>query len=241
MQEGNRESAMESADFTEYRKMKREEEVRASVGKIECDCLSAYTDKTRLKDICKSANSISLGAVVVYPAYVKACVSYLGNDPQTSLIAEISYPHGLDTTEIKVSALKRAIKDGVDEVEVCAPMQLIRDGNMAYFKRECKKLKKAAKHIPLRLVYDCAAMSEGQIIKLCNFAAEAGLPRIRLNGADGETLGAVKKALRDKCVLKADGVESFASFADFSVYGAEYMASKEALSLARVIAESNGV
>ncbi len=233
-----KEAALEEAeqsDFTEYRRMKREEEAQAGITKIECDCLSPYMDKTQLKDTCKNANALSLGAVVVFPAYVKPCVGFLGSDPQTALIAAISYPHGLDTTEVKMNAIKRAIKDGVDEVEVCAPMRMISDGNVAYFKRECKKIKKAAGRIPARLVIDCEVLRGAELNKICSIAVEAGITCLRLNGADGDVLAAVRKSLRDKCTLKADGVESFSSFARFVVLGADYMGSKNALALAKAV------
>ena len=70
----------------------------------------------------------------------------LGKDPQTSLIACISSPHGGDTTEIKVKAIKDAVKNGVDEVEVTAPIAYVKDANWGYVKRELKKLKGAYKH-----------------------------------------------------------------------------------------------
>ena len=225
----------EAAEFREYRRMKREEEARANVAKIECDCLSPYIDKTQLKETCKSAEGLALGAIVVFPAYVKACVSYLGKDPKASLIAEISYPHGLETTEVKVNAVKRAIKDGVDEVEVCAPVQLIKDGNFAYFKRECKKVRKAAKRIPVRLVFESRMLNASELAKACNVAADAGIHCVRLNGADGEIIAEVKQAVRGKCLIKADGVESFSSFANYCVMGADYLGSKSACSLANLI------
>lgn len=222
-------------EFKEYKRMKREEEARANVSKLECDCLSPYIGKQHLKDICKSADGISLGAVIVFPAHVKACVSFLGKDPKTSLIAEISYPHGLETTEVKVVAVKRAIKDGVDEVEVCAPVQIVKDGNLQYFKRECKKLKKAAKQIPVRLVLDCAILTPAELTKACVLAADSGIRCVRLNGADGELLSQVKQAVRGKCLIKADGVESFSAFANFCVMGADYLGGKDCISLANLM------
>lgn len=225
----------ESDEYREFRRLKREEEAKANLQKIECDCLSPYIDKLQLKETCKSADSLALGAIVIFPAYVKACVSYLGKDPKCSLIAEISYPHGLDSTEVKAVAIKRAIKDGVDEVEVCAPIQMIKDGNHAYFKHECKKVKKAAGRIPVRVAFDCSVLSPEELSKACIAAADAGVHCVRLNSTDGETIAAVKKAVRGKCLIKAGGVETFPVFANYCVMGADYLGSKNAISLANLI------
>ena len=222
-------------EYKEYKRMKREEEALANVGKIECDCLSTNSDKAELKQTCKNADAISLGAIVVYPALVKSCVSFLGRDPKTALIAAISYPHGMDTTATKVDSIKRAIRDGVDEVEVCAPVQLIKDGNLTYFKRECKKMKKAAKNIPVRLVFNCSLLSLGELSKACTIAADAGIVCVRLSGADGHVVSQIKKLLHGKCLIKADGVEDFSAFANYCVMGADYLGGKNALSLANLI------
>ena len=136
----------EDEQYREFKRIKRIEEAKASVLKIECDCLAPTVDRAYLKEICRDANTVELGSIVVFPAHVKSCVSFLGKDPKVSLIAAISYPCGADATEIKVAAVKRAVKDGVDEAEVSAPVSYIKDGNWGYVKREFKKVKKAGKN-----------------------------------------------------------------------------------------------
>ena len=225
----------EENEYKEFKRMKREEEAKANVSKIECDCLSPYSDKTHLKETCKNADRLALGAIVVYPAFVKSCASFLGKDPKCSLIAAISYPHGLDVTEIKVQAVKQAVRDGVDEVEVCAPIQLIKEGNLYYFKRECKKLKRAAKNRAVRIVFECSLLNTPELAKACATAADAGVHCVRLNGADSETVSAIKQAVRGKCLIKTDGVETFQSFASACVMGADYVSSKNACDLASLI------
>ena len=168
-------TASEEEQFKEFRRLKRREEAAANVAKLECDCLSPATDKTTLRELCRSANSMKLGGIVVYPYMVKACVAYLGADPQCSLIASISSKCGGDATEVKADAVKRAVKDGVDETEVWAPTFFIRDGNFVYLKRECKKLAKASRNRALRIVLDCAALREQEVLKACSVIAETGV------------------------------------------------------------------
>lgn len=226
---------MEEQVYREYKRIKSIEEAKANVLKIEYDCLSHYTDKATLKELCRRANKLSLGALVVFPAFVKACASFLGTDPQVSLVAAISYPYGADKTEIKASAVKQAVKDGVDEVEVCAPTAYIKEGNWSYFKRECKKLKKAAKTRAVRLVFDCVQLSEKELAKACAVAAETGVACVRLNGADGELLSRIKQSLNGKCRIKADKAESKDQFINFFVMGADAVNCTSACDLASLI------
>lgn len=225
----------EEEQYQEFKRIKRVDEAKASILKIECDCLSPYVDKNQLKETCKTADSLEIGAVVVFPNYVKACVSYLGKDPKVSLIAAVGYPYGEETTEIKAAAVKRAVKDGVDEVEVCAPTAFIRDGNLAYFKKECKKIKKAAKTCAVRVTFDCSILSDKELTKAACVAADSGINCLRLNNADGEVVSDVKAAVKGKCLIKAEKAETATAFATLCTRGADTVSCTRALDLAQYI------
>lgn len=229
------ESLSEDAQYREFKRAKKLEETKASLLKIEWDCVSPFTDKTVLKEACKSASAAGIGAIVVFPSFVKACVSFLGKDPQVSLICAVGYPYGGEVTEVKVAAVKRAVKDGVDEVEVCAPTAFIKDGNWAYFKRECKKLKKAAKAYALRIVFDSSIIGEKELLKAAAIAAEAGVNCLRLNNADGELIAKVKAALKGKSRIKAEKCDSAMSFANLTLMGADTVSCTSAIELANYL------
>jgi deoxyribose-phosphate aldolase len=223
----------DEVEFKEYKRLKRQEEALAMINRIEYDYLSRNIDKATLKNACRDFEKVGLGAVVVLPVYVKACVNFLGKDPSCALIAAISYPHGGDVIDIKVDAVKRAVRDGVDEVEVCAPLAAIKDGNYSYFKKECKKLKKAARHRALRIVIDCASLTESELTKACQCATDCGVVMLRLNNmTDSELLSRLKTAVKDKCLFKVDGGNDYTSFQERVVKGAQAVSCKNALDLA---------
>ena len=197
-------SSEEQKQFEEFKRLKFIEQTQAKISKIECDCLSPTIEKSALKQLCRDGDRLRMGGIVVLPAYVKACVGFLGNDPQCSLVAAISYPHGSDVTEVKAQAVKRAVRDGVDEVEVSVPYAVLKEGNMAYFKRECKKLAKAVRPMALRLLFDCSRLSEREILRACSCAAENGVNVIRLTECTPPFISAVKGAVKDKCLIKCD-------------------------------------
>ncbi|MGN0804952.1 MAG: hypothetical protein ACI4MS_06185 [Candidatus Coproplasma sp.] len=234
-QEGFEKVDYDDNNYYEYKKQNRIKTAKATILKIEYDYLSPNSDKFALKELCKSANNISLGAIVVPPALVKQCVGYLGKDPQVSLISAISYPHGMDTTDVKVSAVKRAVKDGVDEVEVCAPTVFIRDGNWTYIKKEFKKLKRAVKIRELRIVIDCAYLNEKDIVKCCNIASDAGVSCIRLINSYADMVMTVKNGLKNKCFIKAGKVESEIEFQDYVEMGSDFVNCKNALEFASML------
>ncbi|MGN0817387.1 MAG: hypothetical protein ACI4L9_00320 [Candidatus Coproplasma sp.] len=226
----------EQKQFLEFKRIKKEQEARAKVAKLECDFLSPYAEKSALKQLCKDGDRLGMGGIVVLPSMVKPCVAFLGRDPKCGIIAAISYPHGGDLTEVKAAAVKRAVKDGADEVEVCAPSSFLKDGNISYFKRECKKLKRAAKTRALRVCLDVAVLTDQEIVRAAACAADCGVNAVRISGfATSELIRTIKAAVKDKVGLKLDCGENAADYEQAVAVGATTVSCKSAVELATLI------
>lgn len=230
----------ELKQYNEYKRKLNLQTAEAQVSKLEYNLTDATTSKAILKKACQDANSLMLGAVCVLPNAARLCACYLGADPQTSLIACISYPHGGDVTKIKVKAVKEAIKDGVDEVEVTAPISSIKEGDWGYVKREFKALKKATKKSALRINIECNLLTPVELTKVCTVAADCGITSIRTSsGAYGQVgvdaITAIKNVVKDRCTIKADGATTIGDVETALGMGAGIVGSKNAVDLARLI------
>lgn len=234
----------EKLRFAEFKRKINCEAAHAQVAKIEYTLTEASADKAFLRRACQDATLLGLGAVCVLPNSVKPCVSFLGPDPQVSLIACISYPHGGDCTKIKVAAVKQAIKDGIDECEVTAPLACIKDGNWNLVKREFKKLKSASKGRGIRINLESGLLTEQELLKVCNIACSVGITALRTHSGfygdefNAETVSRVKTAVKDKCTVKADGVNTIYDMQTAVDMGAGVIGSKNAVDLARLILKS---
>ena len=229
----------ELQQFNEYKRKLNLQTAEAQVAKIEYSLVDATTNKSLLKKACQDANSLKLGAVCVLPNAVRLCSHFLGSNPQTSLIACISYPHGGDTTKIKVKAVKEAIKDGVDEVEVTVPVACIKEGDWGYVKREFKALKKATKKSALRINIECNLLAPAELTKVCNIAADCGITSLRTSSgfygsAKSDMITAIKNVVKDKCTIKADCVSTLVDVEAALSMGAGIIGSKNAPDIARL-------
>lgn len=226
--------------FEQFRKKTNAELARAQVSKLELDLCDPVAEKGFLKHACREANRLEIGAVCVYPSSIKACVNFLGDDPQASLIACISSPHGGDATPIKVDAVKRAVKDGVDETEVTAPIAQIKDGNWGYVRREFKKLKSAGKVRPVRINIESNLLSAQEIAKVCSVAADCGITALCAGSTaygevPQETVSRIRASVKDRCTLKVCGASDLTGLTAALNTGAESVGSKKALELAELI------
>lgn len=235
----------ELKQFNDYKRKLSMQAVQAEVGKIEYNLLEATTNKEILKRACQDANSLKLGAICVLPNAVRLCVRFLGSDPQTSVIACISYPHGGDTTKIKVKAVKQAIKDGVDEVEVTAPIACIKEGDWGYVKREFKALKKATKKSALRINIECNFLTPVELTKICTVAVDCGITSIRTSSGfygsafKADTISAIHNIVKDRCTIKADGVSTIGEAETAFTMGAGIVGSRNATNLARLFLKAS--
>ena len=234
-------SETELQQFNEYKKKLNQQAAEAQVGKIEYNLLDATITKALLKKACQEANSLKLGAVCVLPNAVRLCANFLGAEPQTSLIACISYPHGADTIKIKEKAIKEAIKNGVDEVEVTAPIACVKEGDWGAVKHEFKVLKKASKKIALRINIECELLTPAELTRICNLAADCGITSIRTSsgfygsGFKPDMIKAITSIVKDKCTVKADGVSTIGDVETALNMGAGIVGSKNAPDLAMLV------
>jgi len=67
--------------------------------------------------LCEKANNLGVKSVCVLPKMVKVAAEALSNSP-VLVCTVVSFPHGTDTTEQKLSETKQVIAAGADEVDM---------------------------------------------------------------------------------------------------------------------------
>lgn len=232
----------EQALYEDFKRKINMQAAQAQIKKLEYNLSDVTSGLSAIKAACADASNLRLGGVCVAPSFVKSCSAFLGSPRhrKSSVIACISYPNGGDTTDIKVKAVKRALKDGADEVEVTAPIAQIRDGNFQYVKREFKKLRRAVKNRALRISAECALLAKHDVMRLCLIAADCKVDSVKTassgwTGDDGKTIADIRSAVKDKCTIKAEGVSSVTELSTAIDMGAVVVGSKNAPSVARYI------
>jgi len=233
--------------YSQFRKKINAEAAKAQVKKLEYNLADVTSGLAAIKNGCADGNALELGGVCVLPCFVKNSAAILGFPRKCRLIACIGAPHGGDETAIKVKAVKRAVKEGADEVEVTAPIAHIRDGNFSYVKREFKKLRSACKKQALRIDLECPLLTKQEILKISALAADCGVNSVKTSsgvyqgGNEIEMISDIKSAVKDRCTIKAEGVATVLEMSSALEMGASVKGSKNAAAVARAILASNDV
>ena len=110
------------------------------------------------------ADALKLGfrGIVVHPCNVELVKELLAN--QTILtISVCDFPHGKGLIKSRVKDIKEILKLGVDEIDIVANIQYLREGNVRDFKKDLKAMTKAMEGKVLKIILEVDLLSEKQI------------------------------------------------------------------------------
>lgn len=211
----------EKTAFTEFKRTRKEAQVLLTLKKVISDASRRETDRASLKKICEFAKREKLGGVLVSPVNVAAAKKLLAGS-EVRLICLIG-GSGETLPAVKKYEAKRALRAGARELRLVPCYSALVGGNLAYLKREIKKVKRAAKGIKVCLSLEDHALGE-EDITLGTRAACGG-------GADGVAVRGEMELLLRAVEIGAGKIEVDCS----GVENAEQLRALQALGAARLV------
>lgn len=132
------------------------------------DC--TYTD---IKKLCDEAKTYGFASVCVPPYYVKEASKQL-EDNLTKVATVIGFPMGYSTTPAKVEEVKRAIVEGVDELDVVVNICAIKQNNWSYVKNDIDSMTRAA-HLRgkiVKIILEVGLLTPSELERVCQICNE---------------------------------------------------------------------
>lgn len=173
-------SAAEAVEYGEFKRAKREAEIAASLKKLIVDASRRETDRFALRSACEGARKLDVHGVLVSPVNV-APAKRLLEGSKTYVIGLIG---GTGETLISVKKLeaKSAIRQGARELRLVLCYSALRAGNASYLKKEVKKIRRAAKKLPLVVSLEDHSLGEEEIARGTRAACEGGAEAVCVRG-----------------------------------------------------------
>lgn len=183
--------------------------------------LSAYIDHTILKAdcstedvqrLCAEAESNDFFAVCIPPYFVHPAKRQLENT-SVKVATVIGFPMGYSGTAAKVEEIKRAIDEGVDELDVVINVCAVKSGNWSYVQNDIDAATRSAhlKGKVVKIILETSLLSSAELEKLVDTCIKVEPDFIKtstgFNGG-GATVEIVRKLslLTDgKLKIKASG------------------------------------
>lgn len=103
----------------------------------------ADADGADIKKLCDTVLQYGFNSAFVNPVHVKPAKSYLGDKAKVGTV--ISFPLGQDIRDVKIHAIREAIRDGADELDTVPDISRLKEGNTGVFEEELRALVQAAR------------------------------------------------------------------------------------------------
>ena len=182
--------------------------------------LATYIDHTLLRpdatpsaidQLCEEATAHGFAAVCVPPYYVRRAAGLLKDSP-VLVATVIGYPTGYTHQSVKVTEIKRAVQDGVDEVDVVVNIAAVKNADWNYVSQDIESCTMAA-HLHgklIKLIVEATLLTNEELQKVCALAATAGVNYVKTStgyegGADLATVESLRAYLPASIKIKASG------------------------------------
>jgi deoxyribose-phosphate aldolase len=136
-----------------------------------------------------------IGCYCVQPAWVKlAAATLAGADATVACV--IGFPHGCEHAAIKAEAVRLAVADGAGELDMVIDIGALRDGGESRVAAEIAAVVRAAGTRPVKVILECAVLTDAQKRAGCRLACEAGAAFVKtstgFHPAGGATIADVR-------------------------------------------------
>lgn len=158
------------------------------------------------------ALAFDVASVCILPCDLKACAEALsGSDVRAS--TTIGFPHGGNTTAIKVAEAEQAIADGGEELDMVANISKVLSGKWDYVKQDIAAVVEVthAANQKVKVIFENCYLNDDQKIRLCEICTELGADWVKTStgygtgGATHEDLKLMRKYSGDHIQVKAAG------------------------------------
>jgi len=165
-----------------------------------------------VKNLCEEAIQFKFAAVCIPPYFVKEAARHLEYS-RVKVATVIGFPYGYSTTSSKVEEVKRAINDGVDEVDVVINVCALKEGSWNYVKNDIESVTLAAhlKGKVIKVILETGLLSKEEILKLCTICSDLEVNYVKTStgvngqGATKEIIELLRANLPPKIKIKASG------------------------------------
>ena len=189
------------------------EATRSSIAKmIDHALLNPSLAAEELERGIQTALHYQVASVCILPFYLKRCAQILdGSGVKAG--TTIGFPHGGQTTRIKIAEAEQALADGANELDIVINVNQAISKNWCYVEQEIRTLTELvqAKGSQIKVIFENCYLNEEQKIRLCEICSDARADWAKTStgfgtgGATVEDVLLMRKLLPPEVQVKAAG------------------------------------
>ena len=161
---------------------------------------------------CRLARAYEVASVCIMPFALKRCAELLAGSTVKSSTT-IGFPHGANTTAIKLAETLQALQDGGEELDMVVNISQVLSGNWDSVRADIRAVTEAthAAGQKVKVIFENCYLNDAQKIRLCEICGELGVDWVKTStgygsgGATMEDLALMRKHSPANVQVKAAG------------------------------------
>ncbi len=178
-----------------------------------------------------AAKCIEMGvfSMCVKPCDIRTAAELL-KDSDVKVSCVLSFPHGHDATEVKAFQAKKAIEDGVDEIDMVMNIGKFLSGDYDYVRNDIRAVVEVAHqhNVLVKVIQESYYLNLEQVAKACELSYEAGADFVKTStgfaagSATPEIVQVMVDTVGDKMKIKpSGGIRDWATAVAYLEQGAD--------------------
>lgn len=145
---------------------------------------------------CRLAREYNVASACVKPYFLKRCAELLaGSTVAASTV--IGFPHGSNTTAIKLAEAEQALGDGGTELDMVVNIGKVLDGDWAFVRQDIRVVANTAHQAGaiVKVIFENCYLRDEHKIRLCEICAETAVDFAKTStgyGSGGATIADLK-------------------------------------------------
>lgn len=193
-----------------------------------------------IKILCQKVKEFGFHSAFVNPVYVSQARQLMGDQGKVGTV--ISFPLGQEKTEIKIFAVREAVKDGADELDISMNVGWFKAGKYKQVLKEMKALVRTVRDLKketiIKFIIETGLLTDEEIKKASLLTVESGADFVKTcsgmgpRGASLKDVLLIKEAIGDKAKIKvAGGIDTYQEAVDFVNAGAVQIGTSQAVKI----------
>lgn len=180
-----------------------------------------------LATACKNARKYGFACVVVNSCHVAQARELLSGS-LVKVCSVVGFPHGANTTTVKIVETMEAIKNGAGELDIVINLGMVKSERFDIVEIDLKNVIAMTPQKIHKVIIETGSLTHDELSRVCRIAVTVGAEFIKTStgygprGVTVEDIRLIRQAVGSSCRIKASGgIKDLASLTSMIEAGAE--------------------
>ena len=178
---------------------------------IDLSCVRADSSLDEIREMAEIAKEHNCICVFALPAHTPMLIDLVADRDDILVGGTVGFPDGCATTAGKVAEAAELRKMGCNELDMVINIPWLKAGEYEKVAADISAVVAAAEGLPTKVILECHHLTNDEIVKACEIAADCGVTFVKTGtgwaetGATFENTALMKQTVGGRCQVKAAG------------------------------------